>query len=74
LSGLLAVFHIKESLKYLRDELLKEKKMAGTNEMLKDMLPYGGAVNIHGEITWRVTEKEFNEMKRNLECIFDDSH
>ena len=48
--------------------------MAGTNEMLKDMLPYGGAVNIHGKITWRVTEKEFNEMKRHLESIFDDSH
>ena len=59
--------------KSLRDELLTEEKMAGTNEMLKDMLPYGGAVNIHGKITWRVTEKEFNEMKRNLECIFDDS-
>ena len=25
--------------------------MAGTNDMLKDMLPYGGAVNLHGEIT-----------------------
>ena len=48
--------------------------MAGTNEMLKDMLPYGGAVNIHGEITWRVTEEEFNEMKRNLESIFDECH
>jgi hypothetical protein len=48
--------------------------MAGTNEMLKDMLPYGGAVNIHGEITWRVTEDEFNEMKRNLESIFDECH
>jgi hypothetical protein len=43
--------------------------MAGTNEMLEDMLPYGGAVNIHGEITWRVTEKEFNDMKRHLESI-----
>ena len=27
--------------------------------MLKDMLPYGGAVNIRGEITSRVTEEEF---------------
>lgn len=49
-------------------------KMAGNNEMLKDMLPYGGAVNIYGEITWRVTEEEFNEMKRHLESIFDESH
>ncbi len=46
--------------------------MAGNNEMLKDMLPYGGAVNIYGEITWRVTAEEFNEMKKNLECIFDE--
>jgi hypothetical protein len=49
-------------------------KMAEINEMLKDMLPYGGAVNIYGEITWRVTEEEFNEMKRHLESIFDESH
>jgi hypothetical protein len=58
----------------LHDEHLKEDKMAGNNEMLKDMLPYGGAVNIHGEITWRVTEEEFNEMKKNLESIFDECH
>jgi hypothetical protein len=51
-----------------------EDKMAGTSEMLKDMLPYGGAVNIRGEITWRVTQEEFNEMKRNLERIFDECH
>ena len=43
--------------------------MAGT-EMLKNMLPYGGAVNIHGEITWCVTEEEFKEMQKNLESIF----
>ena len=48
--------------------------MAGDNDMLKDMLPYGGAVNIRGEITWRVTEEEFNELKKNLESIFDESH
>lgn len=61
-------------LKYLHDRLLMEDKMAGNIEMLKDMLPYGGAVNIHGEITWRVTEEEFIEMKRNLESIFDECH
>ena len=38
--------------------------MAGTDEMLKDMLPLGGAVNIRGEITWRVTQEEFDEMKK----------
>lgn len=42
------------------------------NEMLKNMLPYGGAVNIHGKITWRVTEEEFKEMLKNLESIFDE--
>jgi hypothetical protein len=62
------------SLKYLHNELLKEVKMAGTNAMLKDLLPYGGAVNIRGEITWRVTEEEFNAMKKHLESIFDESH
>jgi len=48
--------------------------MTETDEMLKDMLPFGGAVNIRGEITWRVTEKEFIEMKKNLESIFDEFH
>lgn len=46
--------------------------MAGI-EMLKNKLPYGGAVNIHGEITWRVTEEEFKEMQQNLESIFNES-
>jgi hypothetical protein len=47
--------------------------MAGTTEMLKDLLPYGGAVNIHGKVTWCVTEEEFNELKRHLDSIFDES-
>ena len=47
--------------------------MAGTAEMLKDMLPYGGAVNIHGEVTWCVTKEEFNELKKHLDSIFDES-
>jgi hypothetical protein len=41
--------------------------------MLKDMLPYGGAVNIRGEITWRITEEEFEDMRKQLENIFDGS-
>ena len=58
----------------MSEVLINEDKMAGDNDMLKDMLPYGGAVNIRGEITWRVTEEEFNELKKNLESIFDESH
>jgi hypothetical protein len=61
-------------LKYLSEVLINEDKMARDNDMLKDMLPYGGAVNIRGEITWRVTEEEFNELKKNLESIFDECH
>lgn len=45
--------------------------VAGT-EMLKNLLPYGGAVNIHGEITWCVTKEEFKEMQKHLESIFDE--
>ena len=47
--------------------------MAGTNEMLKNMLPFGGAVNIHGEITWRITEDEYKELQKHLESIFNEN-
>ncbi len=53
--------------------MIHKIKMAEPNEMLKNMLPYGGAVNIRGEVTWRVTKEEFIEMKKNLENIFDES-
>ena len=41
-------------------------------EMLKNMLPYDGTINIHGEITWCVTEEKFKEMQKQLESIFDE--
>lgn len=46
-------------------------EMPKNTEMLKYMLPYGGAVNIRGEITWRITKDEFKEMQKHLESIFD---
>jgi len=42
-------------------------------DLLKRQLPYGGAVNIRGEVVWRVTEKEFKEMKAHIERIFNES-
>ncbi len=41
-------------------------------EMIRYQLPFGGAVDIHGNITWRVTEEEHEEMKRHLEAIFNE--
>lgn len=41
-------------------------------EIIKNQLPFGGAVDIHGNIVWRVTEEEFQELKRHLDNIFSD--
>lgn len=46
--------------------------MAEPSRPLKYQLPYGGAVNIRGEIVWRVTEEEFKEMKDYIKRIFDE--
>jgi uncharacterized protein with HEPN domain len=35
-------------------------------------LPHGGAVNIRGEIVWRITKEELEEMKERVMSIFDD--
>jgi len=43
-------------------------------EAEKELLPYGGAVNLHGEVVWRVTETEFKEMEAHLASIFDVAH
>jgi hypothetical protein len=42
-------------------------------EMIKNQLPFGGAVDIHGNIVWRVTEEEFKELKRHLDEVFSDN-
>lgn len=41
-------------------------------EMIKNQLPFGGAVDIHGKIVWRVTEEEFQELKRHLDNVFSE--
>lgn len=35
-------------------------------ELIRDQLPYGGAVNIHGEIVWRITKEEHDAMKARV--------
>jgi hypothetical protein len=48
--------------------------MAETREMIRYKLPYGGAVDIRGKITWRVTKEEYEEMKKSLEIIFNEDN
>ena len=40
-------------------------------ELIRDQLPYGGAVNIHGEIVWRITKEEHDAMKARVLCLFE---
>jgi len=39
---------------------------------IKDKLPYGGAVNIHGEIVWRITKEEHDAMKARVLNLFEE--
>jgi len=41
-------------------------------EPISRMLPYGGAANIRGEIVWRITKEELEEMKERVMSIFDE--
>lgn len=47
--------------------------MEDRREMIRYKLPYGGAVNMRGEIVWRVTKEEYEELKKRLEDIFDEN-
>ena len=40
-------------------------------ELIRDQLPYGGAVNIHGEIVWRITKEEHDAMKARVLSLFE---
>jgi hypothetical protein len=40
--------------------------------LIKDQLPYGGAVNIRGEIIWRITKEEHDAMKARVLSLFED--
>jgi len=46
--------------------------MVDQREMIRYNLPYGGAVNMHGEVVWRVSKEEYETLKKRLEDIFDD--
>jgi len=35
-------------------------------------LPHGGAANIRGEIVWRITKEELEEMKARVMSIFEE--
>ncbi len=48
------------------------KEISMTREMLRHKLPYGGAVNLHGEIVWCVTDEEHEAMLKHLRDIFDE--
>jgi hypothetical protein len=39
---------------------------------IKDQLPYGGAVNIRGEIVWRITKEEHDAMKARVLSLFEN--
>lgn len=41
-------------------------------EPISKKLPHGGAANIRGEIVWRITKEELEEMRARVMSIFDD--
>jgi hypothetical protein len=47
------------------DEITKPR------ELIRDQLPYGGAVNIRGEIVWRITKEEHDMMKARVLSLFE---
>ena len=42
-------------------------------ERITRRLPFGGAVDIFGNVLWEVTEDEYNGMKSRLEELFPPS-
>ena len=41
-------------------------------EFIRDQLPYGGAVNIRGEIVWQITKEEHEVMKARVLSLFEN--
>jgi hypothetical protein len=39
---------------------------------IRDQLPYGGAVNIRGQIVWRITKEEHDAMKARVLSLFEE--
>jgi hypothetical protein len=52
---------------YNMDDITKPR------EMIRDKLPYGGAVNIRGEIVWRITKEEHDTMKARVLRLFESN-
>ena len=48
------------------------EEIAEPREFIKDLLPYGGAVNIRGEIVWRITKEEHEAMKARVLSLFEN--
>ena len=40
--------------------------------LIRDQLPYGCAVNIHGQIVWRIIKEEHDAMKARVLSLFED--
>jgi hypothetical protein len=49
---------------------MKLGKVGDQFDRHKNQLPYGGATDIHGKITWVVTKKEHEEMMDKLKRAF----
>ena len=45
--------------------------MKDRQDMIKYKLPSGGAVDMHGEVVWRVSKEEYETLKKRLEDAFE---
>ncbi len=43
-----------------------------THVFIRDQLPYGGGVNIRGQIVWRITKEEHDAMKARVLSLFEE--
>jgi len=59
-------------IKQLARERLKRMTEETAFEPISKKLPHGGAANIRGEIVWRITREELEEMKGRVMSIFDE--
>ena len=48
------------------------EEIAKPREFIRDQLPYGGAVNIRGEIVWQITKEEHEAMKARVLSLFEN--
>ena len=53
-------------------EIIQDMKEEVAFEPISKKLPHGGAANIRGEIVWRITKEELEEMRARVMSIFDD--